>query len=159
MIRQLIVLVALAAIVFASPVPDVLTEREGRIVGGWGAGTTQFPYQVSMRTAANFHFCGGSIINNRWALSAAHCTIGRAPASVRVVVGTIFLNSGGFSHTASRIVNHPSYNAQTIANDVSVTQTASVIGFNAQAQPIALGQAQFGTGTAVVSGWGGKLLI
>lgn len=105
------------------------------------------------------HFCGGSIINNRWALSAAHCTIGRAQNAVRVVVGTVFLNSGGVSHTSSRIVNHPSYNANTIANDVSVVQTATVIGFNAQVQPIALGSAQHGATAAVVSGWGGKLTI
>jgi secreted trypsin-like serine protease len=154
MFRQVFVIAALVAVCLASPVPD--EERGGRIVGGFNAGTTQFPYQVSLRTAANFHFCGGSIINNRWALSAAHCTIGRAQNAVRVVVGTVFLNSGGVSHVSSRIVNHPSYNAQTIANDVSVVQTATTIGFNAQVQPIALGSAFVGGGVAaVVSGWGG----
>lgn len=155
MIRQICVLVALAAVVIASPLSDVLFEREGRIVGGSNAALGQFPYQVSLRTAANFHFCGGSIINNRWALSAAHCTIGRAQNAVRVVVGTVLLNSGGVTHVSSRIVNHPSYNSGTIANDVSVVQTATVIGFNTNVRAIPLGSAQFGTGTAIVTGWGG----
>lgn len=82
--------------------------------------------------------------------------IGRGQTAVRVVVGTVLLNSGGISHTSSRVVNHPSYNSQTIANDVSVVQTASTIGFTASVQPIGLGSAQVGGGvTAVVTGWGG----
>lgn len=146
MIRQIFVLVALVAVAIASPLSEVFFEREGRIVGGSNANLGQFPYQVSLRTAANFHFCGGSIINNRWVLSAAHCTIGRAQNSVRVVVGTVLLNSGGQTHVSSRIVNHPSYNANTIANDVSVVQTATVIGFNTNVQAITLGSAQVGGG-------------
>lgn len=53
MFRQLFVLVALAAIAIASPVPEDQPERGGRIVGGFNAGTNQFPYQVSLRTNAN----------------------------------------------------------------------------------------------------------
>jgi trypsin len=156
MIRQIFLLVALAAIAIASPFSEVIFEREGRIVGGSNANLGQYPYQVSLRTAANFHFCGGSIINNRWILSAAHCTIGRAQNAVRVQVGTVLLNSGGVQHTSSRIVNHPSYNSNTIANDVSVVQTATTIGFNTNVQAIALGSAQVGGGvTAIVTGWGG----
>lgn len=155
MLRQLFVIAALVAVSSASPVPDEFLERGGRIVGGFNAGTNQFPYQVSLRTNANFHFCGGSIINNRWALSAAHCTVGRAQNAVRVVVGTNLLNSGGQVHQSSRIVNHGSYNSQTIANDVSVVQTATTMTFNAAVQAIALGSAQVGAVAAVVSGWGG----
>jgi trypsin len=156
MIRQIFLLVALATVAIASPHSEIFFEREGRIVGGSNAALGQFPYQVSLRTAANFHFCGGSIINNRWVLSAAHCTIRRGQTSVRIFVGTVLLNSGGVTHTSSRIVNHPSYNSQTIANDVSVVQTATVIGFNSNVQAINLGSAFVGGGvTAVVTGWGG----
>lgn len=154
MFRQLFLIVALVAVSFASPVPDEFLERGGRIVGGFNAGTNQFPYQVSLRSG-NFHFCGGSIINNRWVLSAAHCTVGRGQTSITVVVGTNFLNSGGQRHTSSRIVNHPSYNSNTIANDVSVVQTGGTITFSAAVQAIPLGSTQTGAVAAVVSGWGG----
>jgi trypsin len=156
MFKQLFVLVALVALASSNPLSEIFLEREGRIVGGSNAPLGRFPYQVSLRTAANFHFCGGSIINNRWVLSAAHCTIGRAQNAVRVVVGTVLLNSGGVTHVSSRIVNHPSYNSNTIANDVSVVQTATVIGFNSNVAAIALGSTQIGGGvTAIVTGWGG----
>lgn len=32
------------------------------IVGGTAATAGQIPWQVSLRTTGNFHFCGGSII-------------------------------------------------------------------------------------------------
>jgi len=150
MFRELFVLVALVAVAFASPL-----DRESRIVGGSGASLGQHPWQVSLRTTGNFHFCGGTLINNRYALTAAHCTIGRGATSIWVVVNTVFLNSGGIAHTSMRIVNHPSYNANTIANDCSVVQTGTTIAFNANVNSIPMGIAQFGTGTAVVTGWGG----
>jgi trypsin len=144
---------------FCVSIPELPTQFgqgwEGFIVGGSNAASGQFPYQVSLRSAANSHFCGGSIINSRWALSAAHCTIGRTTANTRVVVGTHLLNSGGISHTTSAIVNHPSYNANTLANDISVVQTAAAIGFTNLAQPMGLASAFTGGGiTATASGWG-----
>lgn len=155
MIREvLVVILFVAAVAIASPVSESF-ERKGRIVGGSNAVLGRFPYQVSLRNIANEHFCGGSIINSRWILSAAHCTIWREQNSVLVWVGTVQLNSGGVSHTSSRIVNHPSYEGHSLSNDVSLVQTASVIAFTANVQAIALGSAQVGGGvSAVVTGWG-----
>lgn len=47
----------------------------GRIVGGQTAQEGQFPYQVSLRANGN-HFCGGSIVNEYWIVTAAHCLYG-----------------------------------------------------------------------------------
>lgn len=76
-------------------------------------------------------------------------------ANTVVVVGTIFLNSGGLAHTSSLIINHPEYNANLISNDVSVVQTATTITFTAAVQPIEMGSAFVGGSvTSVASGWG-----
>ncbi|KAL9702332.1 hypothetical protein quinque_005850 [Culex quinquefasciatus] len=152
---SLLFVVACAVAVLGGSLPAEYLEWEGRIVGGSNAGSGQFPYQVSLRSGANAHFCGGSVINNRYALSAAHCTVGRTTANTRVVVGTHLLNSGGISHQVQRIVNHGSYNANTLANDVSLVQTASVITFTNLVQPIGLSATFINTASgALASGWG-----
>lgn len=49
-----------------------------RIVGGQLASSGQFPYQAAlfMSDGSKSWFCGGSIISNRWILTAAHCPDG-----------------------------------------------------------------------------------
>lgn len=51
---------------------------QSRIVGGDLASPGQFPYQValSMIAGKDSWFCGGSIIEAHWIVTAAHCTDG-----------------------------------------------------------------------------------
>lgn len=129
-------------------------EWESKIVGGQTARPGQFPYQVSLRSTTNAHFCGGFIINSRWVGSAAHCTIGRSPANTRVVVGAQNRINGGTTLTVSRIVNHPSYSSTTLNNDISVIQTTNEIVETVNIRRIPLGSAFVTSGVAIGSGWG-----
>lgn len=108
-----------------------------------------------MRSATNFHFCGGSIINQNFVLSAAHCTIGRAITNTFSVVGTNTLNTGGIQYGTAAIINHPQYNANTLNNDVSLVRTTGNIVFTNNVAPIALGT-QFigGDNLVTLTGWG-----
>lgn len=49
-----------------------------RIIGGSPAAAGQFPWQVAVqfRTSAGNFFCGGSLIDPSWVLTAAHCAVG-----------------------------------------------------------------------------------
>jgi secreted trypsin-like serine protease len=54
----------------------VVEDRESRIVGGVNAIPGESPFIVSLHwvlLTLSTHVCGGSIINNVWVLSAAHC--------------------------------------------------------------------------------------
>lgn len=48
---------------------------QGNIIGGVEIDITTIPWQVSLKNLANnnSHFCGDSIINEPWILTAAHC--------------------------------------------------------------------------------------
>lgn len=44
---------------------------DDRIVGGYECAAHSQPWQVSINIG--YHFCGGSLINDQWIISAAHC--------------------------------------------------------------------------------------
>lgn len=136
------------------PGSDIFSGWEGRIVGGSNAVAGQFPYQASLRTADDWHFCGGWIHNPRWIVSAAHCTTERLTTNTFVVVGALSRTTGGIRYDVSAIVDHPNYNANTLANDISVVQTSDTITFNANVASIPLSTVDTGVVVAVASGWG-----
>lgn len=50
-----------------------------RIVGGQNAAITDYPWQVAITTASGQQYCGGSIIDEYWVVTAAHCLGGTPP--------------------------------------------------------------------------------
>ncbi|XP_013133137.1 PREDICTED: trypsin CFT-1-like [Papilio polytes] len=108
--------------------------NQQRIVGGSTTTITQYPFGVAMLyswTGISFRqACGGTIINNRAVLSAAHCFIGDTASRWRLRVGSTNANSGGVVHNSNQIIMHPNYNSRTQDNDIAILRAASNFAFN-----------------------------
>jgi secreted trypsin-like serine protease len=92
---------------------DDLLETRARIVGGSIADDREHPWTISIRRQTSCrHFCGGSLINPRWAITAAHCVWKRLPWELFVVAGgqTTRRTAGDQSIAVRRIFPHPEYN-------------------------------------------------
>ena len=70
------------------------SQPDWRVVGGADAAVGEFPWQIILTLAvenkviadAN-NFCGGTIINERWILTAGHCIHLRKENSLKVRLG------------------------------------------------------------------------
>ena len=82
--------------------------KSSRVVNGEEAAPNSWPWQISLRYRdwpyknAYGHFCGGSLIENDWVLTAAHC-VGHDldPAAWKVIVGKLMTSDGQFSTVIS----------------------------------------------------------
>lgn len=102
--------------------------RSDRIINGHEAANGQFPFAVSLRQSRSLqHICGGAILNNRWIVSAAHCT----NRSIVAVVGLTNIPDGGKTYKLKRIVKHPKFKwtSRQRRSDIALLQTDHHINF------------------------------
>lgn len=126
---------------FAKAIDAFLNNREPKIVGGTPAAEGGYPWQVSLQVAwiadpAKAHYCGASILNDRWILTAAHCLANLKPQDVIVVPGTNVLAQGVTRYNAKRLIVHKDYVKKTWDNDVALIELLDPLTLSDKAKPI-----------------------
>merc|ERR1739848_160592 len=137
-----------------------LASRQTRIVGGTVTEVNEYPWQVGLvGSGGSRPFCGGSVIGDRWVLTAAHCT---GSSSIQVLLGehdTSSSNDNVVRKNVVRVIDHPSYDRSTLDYDFSLLQLDSAIDFasNEHIRPVCLPSDDSNTYAgqqATVTGWG-----
>jgi secreted trypsin-like serine protease len=128
---------------FDDTVLRFLRNETPKIVGGKPAAPGEYPWQVSLVVSwiANpnqGHFCGGTIYNSKWIVTAAHCLVRVRAADVHVVGGTNVLMPGVHRVNVTRIIMHKNYNAGTSDEDIALIEVKSPLALGTTMQQIGL---------------------
>lgn len=127
-------------------------------MGGTNSKINEFPWLVLILPI----HCGGTLINSRWVLSAAHCF--ELPDSYEVKLGVIncdeeYCEPGAESFSVRKIFKHESFQLQNFKNDIALLLLEGSVTFSSSIKPICLplngvAKTNFIGKKAIVAGWG-----
>jgi len=178
-VKKLLWVIALSlttSVVFAKE----FKEKQVKIIGGVKAAYGAWPFMVALLDTetleaieagdaqrpggfipideANYQaqICGASLIDTKWVLTAAHCVVDDngnkiKENTLKALVGTSDLMSGGKRINIKRIIVHPDYDNNEIDSDIALIELDS----EATASTVSVSGTDAATGAlATVIGWG-----
>lgn len=139
---------------------DGVDTVEGRIVGGVDSDISVTPWQVAVMDKSWFQYCGGSIINESWILTAAHCEVAVGDKVGAGHSKLTTMRTAGQIRTVAQAITFPGYVTSEQGKDVMLVKLNAPLdlsGPNAKAIALATeaDASAFAAGAvATVSGWG-----
>jgi secreted trypsin-like serine protease len=129
-----------------------------RIIGGIETSSGNYPWIVSVQSSDGSHFCGASLIDKQWVMTAAHCLPNTAASDIRVVVSeynTAKVDQGEQIKNIEKIIMHAQYNSETNNNDIALLKlkTAATSEAVTRITPELMQGLKEGTALTVM-GWG-----
>ncbi|XP_034024908.1 coagulation factor VII [Thalassophryne amazonica] len=131
-----------------------------RIVGGFLEKRGGSPWQVLIHRSDGYGFCGGTLVSDRWVVSAAHCfqeephhvTIGDYDKSLP--------DPGEQLVKVEKVVIHPHFHSFTFDSDIALLYLSQAVVWSPTAIPACLPDAHLSkyllreNNRGVVTGWG-----
>lgn len=116
--------------------------RMPRIIGGDETNPGEFPWTVSVKLNGQ-PICGGSLIDNSWILTAAHCVVGYNPKNLTVRLGAYRIKdtteTQTIDSTLSLFVVHKQYSMpRPFSNDIALLKMSTPVEFSDFIIPICL---------------------
>jgi secreted trypsin-like serine protease len=150
-----------------SCIEPVTKQVQYRIAGGTDADPAQWKFLVGI-FAPNFGapFCGGSLINGQWVVTAAHCVVvgpGVVKSSMSVRQSAPNGQPRGAEFQVARVIPHPEYDSAERKNDVALLRLVAPLNIETS-KTVRLAttdteNASSGVGAcAAVAGWGQTVL-
>ena len=145
---------------------DTGPDRTPLVVNGTDVPDLRYPWMAAVYFRVGFgnsfsQGCGGSLISDRWVVSAAHCFVDsrtgrqRGADEVALLLGTpALVPSDGIVSRVSRVIVHPNYSPAANLNDIALLELPDAIPL----EPIALSSTANPVPDdgeiATVAGWG-----
>ncbi|XP_040578710.1 chymotrypsinogen A [Lepeophtheirus salmonis] len=137
-----------------------------RIIGGRNAKDQEYPWQALIKICRDGKcgMCGGTLINFRYVLTAAHCLQDKGVVTpingLTVTLGTQSqTNSNAYtrSYSVDSIIIHGEYTESTVRNDIALLKLSSLVEVNDGTYPACIPtdeNKKYVDQLVVVSGWG-----
>ncbi|XP_065284569.1 mannan-binding lectin serine protease 1-like isoform X3 [Dermacentor albipictus] len=138
-----------------------------RISGGHDAPKGAHPWQALLRYRSGDAFCSGSLVSERYVLTAAHCVenLRTRTAQIEVALGKLYVDQEEKEELVTDVRDiriHPNYRLVTVDSDIALVELAEHVPFSTLVSPVCLGDADQiekdfflrSKQKALVSGWG-----
>ncbi|XP_055342010.1 chymotrypsinogen B-like [Paramacrobiotus metropolitanus] len=148
--------------------PQISPRSEmSRVKGGSDAIAGSWPWQIRLGVrypnGQVSWICGGSILTEKYVVTAAHCLLDGVNGQYVVRAGDhdqSRVEASQVDHTVLRVGRHPQYGGErTFVNDIAILRLATNLTFKAQVSPVCIPSTcqDVAQGTnCMVTGWGGS---
>ncbi|XP_002048382.2 trypsin-1 [Drosophila virilis] len=129
-----------------------------RIVGGTQVRSNKYPW-IAQMIRGSFLFCGGTLINDRYVLTAAHCVhdMDMSAVSVRLLQLDRSSTHTGITRAVSFAHAHAGYDPVSLVHDIALLHLDQPVPLVQFMRPVCLPSSrlqQFDYQKAIVAGWG-----
>ncbi|XP_037373963.1 chymotrypsinogen B2-like [Talpa occidentalis] len=128
-----------------------------RIINGTDARPGSWPWHVMLQTPTGFIFCGGSLINKNWVITAAHCNVTTSDWVVAGLFDRSSLEDDIEILDIAQVFIHPKFNLTSVYSDIALLKLATPAHFHRTVSSVLLPSVddQFLPRTwCTIMGWG-----